>query len=226
MGIKIKGFIMVPTNKNNRRLKKLRRELYRLDTTEQCEIKKLTNSFYDRYPDFDPDAEEYECDANSEYVFELSEIWAKNDNKRRRLEAEYAAKYLISYHVASPNQILHGDDLAKTLTQGRFPKDANTKWISSIIANSQYSSYILNEYAYVHSTLWQKYRVKLLDTNYAYYLLCQKNNLQKQICFSDNERQEQQLQQHLDETIAELGRFHTTVLNEAKERLNPQTKPF
>ena len=215
---------MTPTNKNKRILKKTLRQLAWLGVAEEYQIDQLTKSFSDRYPDFDPDKEQEHI--GSEYCFEVSEIQAKKENERRILEAEYVAKYLISYHIAHPNQILHGDDLANILRQGRFPKDRNAKWIRSIIANSEYNSYILNEYAYVHSTLWQKYRVKLLDTNYAYHLLCQRNNLQKQICFSDNEQQEQQLQQCLDETIAELGRFHAAVLNEAKERLKPQTKPF
>jgi hypothetical protein len=213
---------MTPNNKHKRKLRKIQNQLWRLDTREEREIEKLTNRFSEQDENFDPE-QEWEH-AGSEYVFELSEIWAKNDNKRKKLDAEFVATHLIAYHIVRPNEILHGDDLEATLKRWLSPKTA--KKISSIIDNSQYYPLILNEYPYVHLTLWQKYRVKLLDKNYARYLLLQQKELHKQIYFCDVNDYRTKLQKALDDNVAELNRFHDAVLKKIYEENKQQDRPF
>lgn len=89
-----------------------------------------------------------------------------NTPQHDKLVAEYVALFLIATDIAQKKHVLHGETAERKLRKcGKIGK---------MIINGQndieYNPYVPNVYNYLFTELHNKYNVKLLDENYAWYL--------------------------------------------------------
>jgi len=163
---------------------------------------------------------------NSEYFNKLADIWLKYKNQRKNLNAEYTALFLIATHIAERNKPLYSDEaIIKLKTYGKLGQQ-----MSDQIDSSRYQPFVLNQYAYIYTKLYQKYGVKLFDENYARYLYKQiyaiQENINLAIVTKDNQSNIAFWQKQLDKYNKEFNTFNQIIRNKVIDAQRQQEIPF
>lgn len=163
---------------------------------------------------------------NSEYFNKLADIWLKYKNQRKNLNAEYTALFLIATHIAERNKPLYSDEaIIKLKTYGKLGQQ-----MSDQIDSSRYQPFVLNQYAYIYTKLYQKYGVKLFDENYARYLYKQiyaiQENINLAVVTKDNQSNIAFWQKQLDKYNKEFNTFNQIIRNKVIDAQRQQEIPF
>jgi len=164
---------------------------------------------------------------NSEYFQKLTDIWLKYKDKHANLSAEYIALFLIATNIAVRNKPLHSDTAIKLLKEIGTP---TAQQISFRIEPGRYNPYVLNQYAYIYTKLYQQYGVKLLDENYAKYLYKQIHNTQERVNLAiikkDKNANITDMQKQIDTFTKEFNLFNETIRNKVINEQLKQALPY
>ena len=142
-----------------------------------------------------------------EYLEDLGQFLAEYEIKQSILNAKRVAELLIGYNIAHRGKKLHPSKITKKLS--KLP-EAYAETIYHAINDSNFNSPVLTSQPYLHSVLYEKYGVLLLDTKYFEYLhaLLKKTRIQ----LSQKQR---------EKIFAKLKLFHSATV---KSYLNNKQK--
>ena len=187
------------------RLSKIEAEIKSLQDEERAEQIDLDNlyGFPAGFWDYFDWNHMYSDENVSNYLHTREEIRLKYDFVLNILSAEWAALFLIATHIARKNRPLHADTAKKKLE--KYGEAGN-----KVILQMELSDYLpmfVNGHAYLHSALYRRHGVKLLDEHYARYLISEIRYIEQYI----GQTQDKSLQKRLDKYKKELNMFHKSI---------------
>lgn len=190
-------------DKYRTRLAKIEAKIKSLQAQETAEQVTLEQYYNFGFWDFFDWNHMYSDEKVSNYLHSKEEIRLRYENDINIVSAEWAALFLIATNIAHKNRPLHGDTATRKLKK----HGKNGEKVIIQIEKSCYLPMLINGRAYLHSALYKKYGVKLLDENHARYLISQIKNVEQYIA----KTQDKSLQKQLDKYTKELNMFHKSI---------------
>lgn len=143
-----------------------------------------------------------------------------------KLVAEYVALFLIATGIAQKKHVLHGETAERKLRKcGKIGKK-----IIDGQNDIEYNPYVPNVYNYLFTELHNKYNVKLLDENYAWYLNDKIYQIKQEMIVAKMQNDEtydmKTARKQLFKLEHEFNRFKTNLRNKVIEDHRTQEIPF